>query len=884
MGLYTVALTLAPAVRARSWDVFFRWDFWICYLIWLVFVNFTNIQSARRLPTRDPYIFPVAAFLSGLGLLTIWRLLPVFGTRQIIWYSIALLIYIGGLRLSPDLLFLRRYKYIWLTGSLLLAAATLIFGTNPLGYGPRMWLGCCGIYFQPSELLKLLLVVYLASYLADNQFLLTLTSSEEITNQSSNNSQQSTQSNTKPITNSSLNTSLLTLLAPTLVMVGLAMALLLVQRDLGTAFILLFLFAAMVYVASGRKRILLIAGGFALLAAIIGYFSFDVVRVRLAAWMNPWSDPSGSTYQIVQSLISLANGGLVGRGPGLGNPGLVPLAHSDFIFPAIAEENGLIGALGLLILFAILAARGISIAINARDAYHRYLAAGLTALLVGQSILIIAGNIRLLPLTGITLPFVSYGGSSLITSFLALLFLTQISVNIKASPGAISNPRPYLQLGAFLFFGLFAIALAVGWWTIIRSPDMLARTDNPRRSIADRVIRRGAILDRRNSPINATMGEPGEFYRQTMYPPLSNIIGYINPIYGLTGLEATLDDYLRGLKGNPTLSTWWNQLLYGQPPPGLDVRISIDLELQKKADQLLGDNKGALVLLNPESGEILAMSSKPTFDANILEEDWELLLQDQEKPLFNRATLGLYSPGASLGPMLMASVISQGSLPTLPAELTYTQGNQIVTCAIQPEDASWTETIAKGCPGATVSLEKHLGREESVELYKSLGLFSAPKLRLLTSHSTEIETAMDEPSIALGGYLKVSPLQMALASATLSSNGILPPPNITTAVDTPLADWVVLPPPGQPEQIFSGAPANKTALDLAVEGEPFWQSVTSTLSPDSETQSKSITWYTGGSLPGLEGTPVVLALLLESDDPMLALEIGRKILQAALQP
>jgi cell division protein FtsW (lipid II flippase) len=884
LGLYTVALTLAPAVRARSWDVNFRWDYWIGFLIWLVLVNLANLQSARRLPIRDPYIFPIAVFLSGLGLLTIWRLLPDFGLRQSIWFSIALLIFTAGLRLSSVLKFLRRYKYIWLTGSLLLAATTLLFGTNPLGYGPRMWLGCCGIYLQPSEPLKLLLVVYLAAYLADNQYLLTLASPKTRSNQSSVKIQKNGNSKADSLTPFKLNTSLLSLLAPTLVMAGLAMALLLVQRDLGTAFIFLFLFAAMVYIASGRKRILIIAGVAVILAAIVGYFSFEVVRVRVDAWINPWSDPSGSTYQIVQSLIALANGGLVGRGPGLGNPSLVPVAHSDFIFSAITEENGLIGAIGLLILIAIFAGRGLYIAINARDSYQRYLAAGLTALLVGQSILIIAGNIRLLPLTGITLPFVSYGGSSLITSFLALLLLTKISVNIKEKPVFIPNSHAYLQLGAFFFFGLAIIALTTGWWTIYRSPDMLARSDNPRRAIADRSVRRGAILDRRNSPINATLGQPGEYFRQALYPPLSNIVGYINPIYGLTGLEASLDDYLRGLKGNPTLSIWWNHLLYGQPPPGLDVRVSIDLELQKIADQKLGENTGALVLLNAQSGEILAMSSYPTFDANILEEEWGNLIQDQNTPLFNRATLGLYSPGAALGPMLLAEVSSRGSLPTLPTNLKYTINNQVLTCSIQPEDSNWYDAIAKGCPGATSTLEKHLGMEETMVLYKTLGLFSAPNLRLPTSNSPIPETLADESSIALGGNFKVNPLQMALASATLSSDGILPPPNITTAVDTPLAEWVVLPTLGQPQKVLYSTPAKNTALNLAVEGEPFWQSVSSTLSPESESKSNPVTWYIGGSLPGLEGTPVVLVLLLENDAPMLAIEIGSEILQAALQP
>jgi hypothetical protein len=167
----------------------------------------------------------------------------------------------------------------------------------------------------------------------------------------------------------------------------------------------------------------------------------------------------------------------------LGNPTLVPISHSDFVFAAIAEETGLLGAMALLLFLAIFAQRGLRIALSAPDAYLRYLAAGLTAHLVGQSILIIGGNMRLMPLTGVTLPFVSYGGSSLLTSFLSLLFLMHISSNEEDSqPALLPQPRHYLGLGAFLFAGLGAAALVSGWWAVYRGPDLLTRNDN-RRSI-----------------------------------------------------------------------------------------------------------------------------------------------------------------------------------------------------------------------------------------------------------------------------------------------------------------------------------------------------------------------------------------------------------------
>lgn len=184
--------------------------------------------------------------------------------------------------------------------------------------------------------------------------------------------------------------------------------------------------------------------------------------------------------------------------------------------------------------------------------------------------------------------------------------------------------------------------MATGWWAFYRGPDLLTRTDNPRRGIADRSVPRGSILDRRNDPVITTLGLPPNYRRQILHPDLSSVLGYNNPIYGQSGMEASMDTYLRCLQGYPGLALWWNRLLYGQPPPGLDIRLSLDLSLQRTADNLLSHHAGALVLLNAESGEILVMASHPTYDANQLDLNWDELVQDSRAPFLNRATLGRY--------------------------------------------------------------------------------------------------------------------------------------------------------------------------------------------------------------------------------------------------
>lgn len=640
VSVYALALSLSPAARLHTWNAPFRLDHWMGVAVWAAAFAFAHFQANRWLPGRDPLLLPVVAALSGWGVLAVWRLLPEFGARQTAWLALSVGALIAGLRLPGDLNVLRRYKYVWLTGALLLTAATLLFGVNPLGYGPPMWLGCCGIYLQPSEPLKLLLVVYLAASMTDLQpFLVLSTGLRE-------------KKGPRSAGKADWRETLLSLLAPTLLMVSLAMGILIIQRDLGTAAIFLFLYAVVVYLASGNLAVPAAAGLATGLAGFVGYQLFDVVRVRVDAWINPWLDPAGRSYQIVQSLIAVANGGWLGRGPGLGSPALVPLSHSDLIFSAIAEETGLVGVVALLLLIGLLAVRGLRTALLAYSSYHRYLAAGLIALLSGQALLIIAGSLRLLPLTGVTLPFVSYGGSSLLTCFICVLLLLQVSNagedhpdRLVGFPARPRRPDVFLGMGALVLAMLAVCALGAGWWVFVRGDALLTRTDNQRRYIADRYVRRGAIWDRDNRPIVESTGSPGEYTRQIHYPDLSNLVGYNNPTFGQAGLEAGLDEYLRGLLSLAQIEVWWNRVLYGQPPPGQDVRLTLELDLQKHADATLGDQQGALVALSAQSGEILAIASHPTFDANRLEEQHDALLSDPSAPLFNRAVQGRYPIG-----------------------------------------------------------------------------------------------------------------------------------------------------------------------------------------------------------------------------------------------
>jgi hypothetical protein len=421
----------------------------------------------------------------------------------------------------------------------------------------------------------------------------------------------------------------------------------------------------------------------------------------------------------------------------------------------------------------------------------------------------------------VTLPFVSYGGSSLLTSYLALLILLIISSQPEEEPASLPKPQPYLMLAGFIGLGLFALAAANGWWAVWRGPVILERTDNARRSIADRYVKRGSLLDRHETPINLTEGDSGDYLRKYLYPALAPIIGYTNPTYGQSGLEASLDLYLRGLQGNPASSIWWDHLVYGQPPPGLDVRLSLDLDLQRRADELLGEHTGAIVLINAASGEILVLASHPTFDPNQLDTQAPALFQDPTSPLIDRAAQSLYPPGETLQPFFRAAGYN-----TWPSQAVAEQ---------------W---------------------------YATLGFYTTPDLRLPVAVAS-----------TPGSALRVSPLQMALAASSLSNTGIMPAPRLAMAVNTPTQGWVILPSLSAPVTVFPSPNAADIAQALMVSGQPFWQ-----WDAQVTQANQSFCWSLGGTLPDWQGAPLAVVVLLEENDPNQAKLIGQTLLKAATQP
>ena len=363
---------------------------------------FTQFILGRRDGT-DLTLFPAAMLLASLGLIMIGRLKPALFLTQMRWLLLGLIVYLFLVFLGERVLRLLSYPYLLGVFCLLLLCSALFFGTE-IG-GSRNWIVFGPFAVQPSEFGKIVIIMFLAAYLTEHREVLTLPRHRLLW----------------------LKLPVLRFIAPLLLIWGIAILMFVVQRDLGSALLFFGIAVSMTYMATGRKSYVALAFAFFLGAAALSYSFFSHVRVRFNIWLDPWSDPSGSAYQVVQSLFALGSGGVWGAGFAHGHPNLIPEVHTDFIFAAIAEELGLLGSLGVMLVFALFFYRAIRIALACREETRMLLAAGIAVVFLLQAFIIIAGVTKFLPLTGITLPFVSYRGSSMIASFMLLGILTVLS-------------------------------------------------------------------------------------------------------------------------------------------------------------------------------------------------------------------------------------------------------------------------------------------------------------------------------------------------------------------------------------------------------------------------------------------------------------------------
>jgi cell division protein FtsW (lipid II flippase) len=418
LGFVVTHIALSGAVEAGPLEIA------VGYVAILVAAHLLLVAAGHR---GDQLLFPAVGAMGAFGMIMLNRLpqdlagTSAFGIElgmaatQLLWFAIgvvAMLAIAIGVR---DDGVLRHYKYSWAAIGIGLLAATLLIGYEV--NGARLWIDLGPVSIQPGEFLKIVLVVFIAAYLAETRTLLT----------------------SARMRIGFLSVPPLPYFLPMLALFAVVMLIVVRLNDLGTALLFFGTFLTMLFVATGRRSYVLIGLILFLGGSFVAYQLFGHVQARIDVWLDPFADPLGAGFQPVRAIYALGRGGVFGEGLGqglitLGGSLTIPFVHTDFIFTAVAEELGLLGAFALLGFAAVVVFRGLRIAALARDDFSGLLAVGLTASLGLQALIIIGGNTKLVPLTGITLPFVSYGGSSILASFIMVGLL--LSISHRSATGA----------------------------------------------------------------------------------------------------------------------------------------------------------------------------------------------------------------------------------------------------------------------------------------------------------------------------------------------------------------------------------------------------------------------------------------------------------------
>lgn len=382
-----------------------------------------------RLPYADPLILPVVFLLNGLGLSMIHRLDQADGLAsaqlQLVWLTASVAVFCVAVVLLRDHRRLQRYTYLWFVAGFALLLAPLLPVLGKENHGARIWIQVGGFSFQPAEIAKIVLSIAFAAYLVEKKDVLALAGRRFL----------------------GVDLPRARDFGPILIAWGLSLVILVFQKDLGTTLLFFGLFVMMLYVATERPSWAILGVGMVAVLGVVGYQFFDHVQTRFSSWLNPFSDYDRN-LQVINAQFGFAWGGLFGSGWGLGRPYLTPLAKNDFIGAALGEELGLVGFFAIIMLFGVIVARLLRAALGSGEAFGKLLATGLAFVFALQVFVILGGVTRLLPLTGLTTPFVSQGGSSLISNYLLLALMLTITHQVRRPGVAAGEPDEYLSLDA----------------------------------------------------------------------------------------------------------------------------------------------------------------------------------------------------------------------------------------------------------------------------------------------------------------------------------------------------------------------------------------------------------------------------------------------------
>lgn len=868
-----------------------------------LFVAFLGTHFALRklAPGADPALIPICFALSGIGIAFVLRLAPELAGRQVIWLFVGIVFMVLTLLVVKSVKKLGDYKYtIGIIGIILLILPAII-GTEISG--SKIWITLGDFSFQPGELAKVCIVLFLAAYLADNREMLSV-SGRRI---------------------GRINFPNLRTLVPLLVMWGISMVLVVFERDLGSALLFFGIFIVMLYVATGRWSFIIAAVALAVIGGVAAYLLFDHVQQRVAIWIDPFAYSQTTGYQLVQALYSLADGDLLGTGIGRGMPEFISVVESDFIFVAIAEEMGFLGASGVLLLFILFAVRGFTIASRAASDVEAFSAAGLTTAISLQAFVIVGGTTLLIPLTGVTLPFMSQGGSSLLASFIIVGLLLRISdsgtgletdlqTTVNLDSGVLGRVALGKRLTALvtLFCVLFAILIGnLAFQMFIASQEIRTLPTNSHAIAREATAQRGPILTSDGVVLAESVpNEDGTYSRS--YPQgdlATHIVGYSSAKYGSTGVEASEQEELRG---ETSFTTWTEAInsFAGIQNPGNDVQLTLDSQMQYAAQNALAGYHGGAMVLDASTGAVLASASTPTYnlnEANAVIETANSADSSEAGVLFNRTTQGLYSPGSTFKIVTLTAALYSGGISltdTYSSPASIDIGGAPVTNYGMNDYGTLTVKQAFELSSNTVfgQLADHLGPAVLVSVAESFGFNQevgqdfTVEMSLMPDPAdmTEWETAWAGAGEPVGQH-KNSPagpqttvVQMAMVGSAFANNGAIMNPYVVQSVHSPSGAQIRTTSP----ELFSNVASSQVIAEVnsAMEGvvasgtgyeaQVYGYTVRGKTGTADSGREEYHSWFVGYIEVG--GKNIVVAIVLEEAGEGASTPRARDIMQAAV--
>lgn len=758
-----------------------RKDFTYLFLpLFQIIIVFAFLVLMRVIyPKADRLIQNHIALLLSVSFVILTRLSLTRSIRQLTIVSVSLVVALIIPAFMKYFPMIKRFEFLF--EFLFAAVGIVILGIvlirGSITNGSKLSFSVLGLSFQPSEFVKIIYVMFVASIL----------------------------SRAKHFGHILLSA----------VLAGIHVLILTASKDLGGALIYFITYIVLLYVSTHKLRYL--AAGFlgGAVAAYVSYLMFSHVRVRVAAWLDPWTDINATGYQIAQSLFGIGTGGWFGMGIDAGTPSSIPYVEQDFIFSAICEELGVIFGICLIAVCVNLFLEIVRIAYCCRMVFAKYTVYGLGLIYAIQLFLTIGGNSKFIPLTGVTLPLISYGGSSVLATLMMFSVIQGLYINQALydeqkygdvegasdtdSGKALRFPQLYMNLAAGAFAGLFvAISGYLIHYVHFDSPQVINNVYNTKRQdlLAAQTIR-GDILSA-DGQVLATTDIDTDERRYPFDKIFAHAIGYASN--GRMGIEQSANMFL--VSSNVPLNDKLQNDLAGEKHMGNTVVTTFDAKLQKIAYEALGLYDGAVVITEPATGKILAMVSKPDFDPNTIKEIWDDIIEDTTSSvLLNRVTQGVYPPGSTFKILTVLEYIRENpdTYEDYQFQCTgkFTKENYTIRCFHNTNHGTvdLKKAFAKSCNSAFASIGLEIDRKKfkqtlySLYFNRDLPVDFPAKSSNISDKITENDGVMLQTAIGQGTS-QITPLLMAMVTATIANNGEMMTPYMIDHIET--ADGTVI--------------------------------------------------------------------------------------------